>query len=87
MPEFLVLNDNDNGDLSIEKVEWKNPKIIKNLYWFGDSPEEARPIADVFPLEFQAEMQKVVDAYAAAKAAKNIAIKMRIELANKVRFK
>lgn len=80
MPEFLVFNDNE--DLSIEKVKWKNPKIIKT-YWFGDSSEDARPIADVFPLEFQAEMQKVVDAYAAAKAAKNIAVKMRIELANK----
>ena len=29
MPEFLIFDDNEN--LSIEKVEWKNPKII-NTY-------------------------------------------------------
>ena len=82
MPTFLVFNDN-NGTVTIEKITWKNPRRI-DTWWFGDSPKTARAVADVFPdtADSMKAMEAVVTAYAAAKAAKDAAIKLRIETIN-----
>ena len=82
MPTFLVFNDND-GTVTIEKITWKNPRRI-DTWWFGDSPQNTRAVADVFPdtADSRKAMEAVVAAYDAAKAAKDAAIKLRIKTVN-----
>ena len=61
----------------------EKPRRI-NTWWFGDSPQTSRAITDVFPdtADSMKAMEAVVTAYAAAKAAKDAAIKLRIETVN-----
>lgn len=83
MQTYLVFQD-DGLSLQLQEVVWSNPRLIQD-YWFGDSPENARAAADVFPNTpaARAEMEAVVAAYQAAKRAKDLALKARLEACNK----
>jgi hypothetical protein len=77
---FLI---NGSSPEAIEEIEWKNPRVI-NDFWFGDSGENSRPRADVFPDTPRAReaMQQVIAAYDLARQAMEQAAKARFELAN-----
>ena len=83
MPTFLVFHD-DGADLKVQRVTWSAPKRIQE-FWFGDSPENSRIAADVFPDTEAArvEMETVIAAYQAAMRAKDLAFKARLEACNK----
>ena len=81
--KYLAFILNGSSPEAIEEIEWKNPRII-NDFWFGDSGEDSRARADVFPDTPAAReaMQQVISEYGKVKEAMDRASKARYELTN-----